>query len=196
VFPKRSLVVTSKGGDGFLVFGKPGTARDPRFRVLALASRVLVVEIADRKLSAAGKTWVNDDHLEVWAGDELPSYYTHCVQRGPAGNVTAEGKTVAAQQWGIRTSDGTVFRGWGNPVSDPKVERAELASSDAGTLIRFRITFARDLASVTVAYSDSDDGKRQKRLTATSRIMLKDPLSLGALGGEAATPKAGAPSAD
>jgi hypothetical protein len=35
---------------------------------------------------------------------------------------------------------------------------------------------------VTVAYSDSDNGKRQKRVIATSRIRLKDPLSLGEIG--------------
>jgi hypothetical protein len=181
-FPKAALLVTSTGGDGYLVFGKAGGARDARFRVLALSGRVLVVEVADAKLSTGGKSWVSDDHLEVWAGGELPSYYTHCVQRGPAGQVNAEGKVVAAQQWGIRTSDATISRGWGNPDVDPQVERMELASSDWGKVIRFRITFARDLASVTVAYSDSDNGKRQKRLTATSRIMLKDPLSLGTLG--------------
>jgi hypothetical protein len=37
---------------------------------------------------------------------------------------------------------------------------------------------AKGRSSVTVADSDSDNGKRQKRLIATSRIRLKHPLSL------------------
>ena len=56
--------------------------------------------------------------------------------------------------------------------------------SSFGGLATFRIAFAKEPGSLTVAYSDSDKGKRQKRLTATSRILLKDPLSLGVIAAE------------
>jgi hypothetical protein len=69
----------------------------------------------------------------------------------------------------------------GKPQGDPKVERVELESADWGHVYRFRITFAKDLSSVTVAYSDSDHGKRQLRLVATSDIKLRDAFSLGTL---------------
>jgi len=180
-FPKQGLVVTSEGGDGYLVYGPPGAARDARMRVVALTPGEIVIEVADPKIASGAKSWVADDHLEVWGGDELPQGETQtCVVRDPSQKVPERAASVGtAQQWGIRTSDGSVFRGWGNPSVDPKVERVVLKGMPWGEVVRFRVGFAKAFSSLTVAYSDSDNGKRQKRLISTSRIRLKDPLSLG-----------------
>jgi hypothetical protein len=181
-FPTEALVVTSQKNDGFITFGKPGTARDARFRVIALSGRELLVEVADPQISEQAKNWINDDHLELWTGPALIDYYTHCIVRDPAGQDSEFAKRVGvAQQWGIRTADGTIFRGMGKPQSDPKVERVEVDSLDWGHVVRFRIAFAKDLESVTVVYSDSDHGKRQLRMLATSRIKLRDAFTLGVL---------------
>ena len=137
--------------------------------------------VADPNIASGGKSWVASDHLEVWGGDELPQGETQtCVVRDPSQKVPERAASVGtAQQWGIRTIDGMVFRGWGNPSVDPKVERVVLKGTPWGEVVRFRVGFAKAFSSLTVAYSDSDHGKRQKRLIATSRIRLKDPLSLG-----------------
>jgi hypothetical protein len=80
---------------------------------------------------------------------------------------------------GVRVKDGAVFRGFGGPLVDPQVERVEVAQSDCGAVVRFNVRFATAPGSITVVYSDTDDGRRQKRLIATSRVSRKDPLSLG-----------------
>ena len=181
-FPSAGLVITSQKDDGFITFGNPGTARDARFRVIALSPHQLLVEVADPQISDRAKNWINDDHVEVWAGPELIGYETPCIMRGPAGKDAEDtNHPGVAQQWGIRTSDGAVFRGMGKPQTDPRVDRVELDSADWGHVARFRITFAKDVAAVTVAYSDSDEGKRQRRIIATSRINLRDSLTLGTL---------------
>ena len=87
----------------------------------------------------------------------------------------------SARQWGIRVVDGSIFRGFGNPQDDPQIERVALVQTDWGAVIRFYVRFAKEIGSITVVYSDTDDGRRQKRLIATSRLSRKDPLSLGTI---------------
>lgn len=170
---RGGLLVTAAGGDGYVVFGPPGGERDPRMRVVALSGRELLVDVRDDDVVTGSRSWVTDDHLELWTGSrgaDLP----HCF--GPP-----EGDPLPrAQQWGIRLADGKVFPGAGAPRAAPRVERLAL-ENDLGPVVRMRVTLPADAAAVTVVYSDSDGGRRQRRLTATSEVRLGDPLSLGVI---------------
>jgi hypothetical protein len=121
---------------------------------------------------------VSDDHVELWMSDDvlINSHARDCEMS------KAEPPTL--RQWGIRLADGAAFAGYGSPRAMPTVRRA---SVDEHT-VRLRIELPPpstanghrdDDFSLTVAYSDSDDGKRQKALIATSPLVFGDASTLG-----------------
>lgn len=179
--PGASLDVTSAGGDGYVVHGKPGDAADARFRVVALGDRELLIEVADDHVVSGGKTWILDDHLELWAGDSALSHEATCHALNPKAPLPDEGvRPGHAWQWGVRLTDAAISRGGGKPKVDPQIERA----ATAGTT-RFHVVFPAEAKVFAVVYSDSDDAKTQKRLIGTARVGLKDPFSLGLIEGAA-----------
>lgn len=154
-------------GAGFVVHGPPGAARDARLSVVASLENELYVEIEDDVLvgpgaAIAGKSWVTDDHLEIWAATTsgLDSW---C--RNDKG---------AVAQWAVRLTDGKGFAGYGKP--DWSGVNVELERRDR--LVRIKLTgIASD--HLTVVYSDSDDGKKQERLVATSSLSYGKTSTLG-----------------
>src|SRR5258708_6388623 len=80
-----------------------------------------------------------------------------------------------AYQWGVRVADARVFPAAGHPTTTLTVERIQI---DANT-VRFRIELPEPFKSITVAYSDSDDGRAQKSLLTTSRLTFDDGSTLG-----------------
>lgn len=186
-FPGEALVITSAGGDGYVVSGRPGAPSDAQMRVLALSARELVIEIDDDRIVAGNPSWVKEDHLELWVGDTLPRYSDLCVHRSAEALLPdAVGTPVGrAWQWGIRASDGAVFAAAGHDDRPgmPSVERATIARNGRNAVIRFRIALPAAFGSVTIVYSDTDDGRRQKRLIGTSKVVFGDPLSLGQISG-------------
>jgi hypothetical protein len=168
--------------EGFSIHGESTNAADASFRVLATTegdAQVLLVEIADDKwvgpgLASAGKSWLADDHLELWLGERI-------AWDGPC---TTKDKGDP-KQWAIRVSDGKVFAAMGKPIDRPKVERTWPAGAPGkGGLVRLKISMAWPLGTdsgVTLVYSDSDDGRRQKRLLATSTVRLGWAATLGSL---------------
>jgi hypothetical protein len=179
--PARALDVTSAGGDGYVVHGKPGEAADARLRVVALGDRELIVEVADDHVVSGGKTWIFDDHLELWAGDSSLSFEATCHALNPKAPLPDNGvRPGRAWQWGVRLTDAVISRGGGKPKVDPQIERATTP-----TATRFRVVFAAEAKVFAVVYSDSDDAKTQKRLIGTAMVGLKDPFSLGLIEGAA-----------
>ena len=146
------------GGDrGFTVHGAKGTASDSSMRAVFASASELFIEVTDDRFVTGAKTWVKDDHVEIWAA--APDH--SCVDPG---------EKPSARQWGIRVTDGEVFAGFGAPTAMPRVEVAR-----AGNVIRLRVTFEADTLPgpwFTAVYSDSDDGVRQKRLIATSALVF------------------------
>jgi hypothetical protein len=142
-------------------------------RVVVSARGVLYVEIADDRWTAAGPSWVKEDHLEIWlaaTGTSTPP--------GDACEIAGSATTNPARQWGIRISDGAVFPGFGSPAPLAGVEVAR-----AGSVARIKVPlqgFAdSEVPDLTVVYSDSDDGLRQERLIATSDVERGHIDSLG-----------------
>jgi hypothetical protein len=150
---------------GFTVHGSQAAPADESFRVVA--SRVgddsfLFVEIKDDHWvgpgqPSHGKTWLYDDHLELWASDTL-AWDGECTSK----------QHGSPEQWGIRISDGKVFPAMGKPTAKLEVER--VFAPDASNVARLKIKVPAGGGNVTLVYSASDDGKEQKRLIATVRL--------------------------
>lgn len=163
-----SLAVDATGRGGFVSFGKPGVAGDGSMRVVASRANELFVEVNDDQWVGPTASWVKDDHLELWLAPELPNYFAHCL----------DGSLPGPSQWGIRVADGQVFAGAGKP--DPKALSAERVAVSGGA-VRLKLTLPPGMAAVSLVYSDSDDGKRQERLLATSQLVHGKVETLGAL---------------
>jgi hypothetical protein len=156
--------VDSSGSNGFVTFGDLGAADDASLRVVA-SKGVLYLEIHDDQWVGPSNQWVADDHVELWISREEQTYMGRCLARSDA----------AAKQWAVRIADGQVFGGYGHP--DPG--EIQVARATAPGVTRLRITLPREIGGVTVVYSDGDDGKRQKRLIATSDVRFGAGETLG-----------------
>jgi hypothetical protein len=160
---------------GYAIYGGKGKAADAAMRVVASKDGgVLFVEVSDDHWTTTGKSWVKEDHIELWLAPPGPSG-TQSMCGGPP-------TPDPSRQWGIRISDGQVFPAFGAPAPLAGVEvvrsgRTARARIPAGDWLK------GDGASntVTLVYSDSDDGLRQKRLIATSQIERGQEMSLGHL---------------
>ncbi len=155
---------------GYAVYGGKGRAADASLRAVVSKDGFLFVEIADDRWTSGGKSWIKEDHIELWlAPSGITATETICDE--PPG-------ADPSRQWGIRISDGQVFSAFGAPAPLAGVEVVR-----SGHTARARIPVADwlkgDATSLTVVYSDSDDGLRQKRLIATSQIARGQVLSLG-----------------
>jgi hypothetical protein len=151
---------------GFVVHGEPSVPEDALLRVVASPQNELYIEIQDDVLvgpgaAIAGKSWVTDDHVEIWTSSAR--HVEFCRD-----------DAAPAQQWAIRLTDGKMFAGHGNPVLPsvpPEVARH-------GHLVHLKVP-AVTAPYVTVVFSDSDEGKRQDRLLATSAVSFGKAASLG-----------------
>ncbi len=152
-----ALSIDASGKGGFVTHGRPGAPSDASMKVLS-SEGTLYVEITDDRW-VRGKSWLYDDHVELWLS-EIGGYGEPCVG-------------TRAKQWGIRIADGAVFAASGAPKKAPNVE----TQFDPGQrTARLKITLPAGYGRMTVVYSDSDDGKRQERLIATSALRRRSEL--------------------
>jgi hypothetical protein len=164
--------------DGFTIHGPArGDSADSELWAVMSSDGVLFVDVTDDQLVKAAKSWVKADHLELWraVGNPISNGGNGCFQPDP---------NEQALQWGIGL-DGQVYKAHGQPASNPTVR---VARTDRG--VRFRIVLPGEGHGLTVVYSDSDDGVRQKRLIATSQLRFGRPWTIGstsAIGQQRAT---------
>jgi len=159
--------------EGFHIYGKKSTAEDSRFSVVATSAGkrlVLFVEVWDDRWVGDKKSerWLRDDHLELWLSRRV-DYATHCTEK----------QTGSPEQWAIRITDGRVFPAMGATTDGPKVQRA--LGTDKVARLRIELPAGDGIEGIALVYSDSDDGKRQKRLIGTSKVKLGWAASLGVL---------------
>ena len=145
----------------FVTFGKQTGSNDASLRVVASGPELFVAVRDDVFVERAAK-WTLADHVELWLADEPDPWMTCASQRG-------------GEQWGLAL-DGTTNAGHGSPKSAPKVEVAR-----GEGVVRLRVTFAEAPKRVTVVYSDTDDGKKQKSLVATSKLKFATVATFGQL---------------
>lgn len=170
-------------GHGFVTHGPAVDPRDASMRVVARqdekgAPHELFIEVRDDVFTGPTAKWLYDDHLELWIGDEDPDAAELCL---PSQHGGGAGRL---RQWAVRVADGKTFPGYGAPTlaRDPiVVERAE-ATEGGAKIVRFHVTIGtKDPDRISVVYSDGDDGKTQKRLIATSRLVFGKAATVGRL---------------
>jgi hypothetical protein len=160
------------GQKGYVTFGKP-RAGGAQFRVLMISGRDLVVTVSDTAFVTGGASWLNDDHVELWHGQDRS-------------NLSCDETKVKLAQWAI-TLDGKVHHGAGDSASPPEVV-ARSARTVAGrqqVTLHLRLQKLEEneedyLRGLTVVYSKAEGGK-QARLTATSQIKRGDETTLGSI---------------
>jgi hypothetical protein len=164
--PFRSCAAHVDGkDDGFTIHGPArGDSADSEMWVVMSSGGVLFVEASDDRWVAAAKSWVKADHLELWRAIGEPAHPSGCFQPDP---------NARALQWAVGL-DGQVYNAHGSPSAAPTVRVARGEHS-----ARFRIVLPDEGKGLTVVYSDSDDGVRQKRLIATSRFQFGRPWTVG-----------------
>lgn len=151
---------------GYVTHGAPGEPRDASLKALLADKRTLVVEVIDDQWVSGASSWLYDDHLELWVGADAQA--GECIEAG-----------LETVQWGIRVADGEVFVGKGKRPWKPAVRRIPFDAGGGRQGHRLIITLGEDADVLTVVYSDSDDGKTQERLMATSRLKHGVAASLG-----------------
>jgi hypothetical protein len=155
---------------GFTIHGDKGQATDTSMRVVLSKENTLFIEISDDRWVGPGKHWIKDDHVELWL---MPSDKPVAGKKGSNRPVPNP-----ARQWGIRIADGAVFPAFGAPapligvevVRTRRTARVKIPLPEAGS---------EAPGPLTVVYSDSDDGVRQKRLIATSQLEYGNADTLG-----------------
>ena len=168
-----ALRLDASGTSGYVLLGNR-TADTPEVRLLMVSDTELLVTVLDDDIVTGTKSWVHDDHLEVWLG--APWNYFSCNDGAPSA------KPV---QWGIRTADGKVFGGFGKPAAMPKVTGHRPGKIGGMKAVTFRLVLPARIGDVNanyrniaVSYSKSN-GTKQSLLFATSPIKFGDGRTLG-----------------
>jgi hypothetical protein len=154
---------------GFTIHGPArGDSGDSQMWAVVSSDGVLFIEVTDDHLVPNAKSWVKADHLELWSASASAGHGrgSGCFQVNP---------DASALQWAVGL-DGRVIRAHGTPAADPT---ARVTVTPGGA--RFRVMLPDKGASLTVVYSDSDDGVRQKRLIATSRLQYARTWTIGSV---------------
>jgi hypothetical protein len=151
---------------GNFLLGNQDDPKDAGLKALLVAPDTLLVEVHDDKWTGPSAKWLSDDHVELWLAPQAPQELTGC------------GKPTAAQlpsQWGIRIADGQVFPAFGSPKQTPQVERAERPDKKG---YRLKVKLPTPFKGISVVYSDSDSGKKQELMLATSAVKFGRPETL------------------
>lgn len=151
---------------GNFLLGNQDDPKDASLKALLVAADTLLVEVRDDKWTGPSAKWLNDDHVEVWLAPLPPQELTGC------GKPTDEQKP---SQWGIRIADGKVFPAFGAPKKTIQVERAELPGKQG---YRLKLKLPTPFRGISVVYSDSDSGKKQELMLATSLVKFGRPETL------------------
>lgn len=168
VFRERDWSKTSLGtcsaDAAFTTFGVAGEKGDGALKVVASTFGELFIEVIDDTFVSNQTKWILGDHIELWLADSTGVPWESCVGS----------HTGSAVQYGIDVPSGVVHPAYGNPTSKLPVEVAK-----DGATIRVKVKLPHSYDAVTVVYSDSDDGKKQKRLIGTSELRFAQTPTLG-----------------
>jgi len=151
----------------FVLLGKPEGGKDARLNAVLAQGDLLFVEVVDDTWTGPGEKWLTDDHVELWLFPEVPESADPCGRNG---------KDAGLVQWAIRIADGQVFPAYGSPKPRPKTEVVR----EAGRA-RLKVKLPPNLRAVTAVYSDSDSGKKQELMVATSALVFGRAATLSAV---------------
>jgi hypothetical protein len=154
---------------GYFLLGTQDDPKNAALKALLVAPDTLLVEVRDNRWTGPSAKWLVDDHLELWLGPRSPQELTGCGKPPP------DQRPV---QWGIRITDGKVFPAYGAPKQKLSVERAEIPGPKGPAGYRLKILLPTAFQGISVVYSDSDKGKKQEVMLATSPLQFARPETL------------------
>lgn len=160
-----AVSVHENGSSGFRIHGPPAKDGGAEMRLLLIGARDLLVTVIDPDIRSDGESWVHDDHIEIWQAG-LMSIGPEYLESDPL------------QQWGVRLSDGAVFKGAGHPEEQPEILGRVAGEVEGMPAVTLRLRLVRDAHSLTVVYSNSRDG-RQYRMIANSPLRFGEARTLG-----------------
>ncbi|HEX8700869.1 MAG TPA: hypothetical protein VF815_18635, partial [Myxococcaceae bacterium] len=164
---KRTGLGRCSAEASFVLLGKAQGGKDARLNAVLVQDDLLFVEVVDDTWTGPGAKWLADDHVELWLFPEVPESADPCGRAG---------KDVGLVQWAIRIADGQVFPAYGDPKPPLKAEVVR----EPGRA-RLKVKLPPDLRSLTAVYSDSDAGKKQELLVATSALKFGRAATLSAV---------------
>jgi hypothetical protein len=153
---RRTGLGRCAASSGFTLLGKAQGPKDARIQAVLTPGNVLFLEVTDDTWTGPGEKWLADDHVELWL------FEGSLATADPCGR---EGKDSGLVQWAIRIADGKVFPAHGDPKPPLPVELVR-----EGSLARLKVTLPKDFDGLTAVYSDSDTGKKQELMVATSAL--------------------------
>ncbi|MFT3711350.1 MAG: hypothetical protein QM817_27270 [Archangium sp.] len=156
---KATSLGTCSAPASFVTFGKQTGANDASLKAV-LSGNELFVEVRDDVFVETAAKWTLADHVELWLANESDPWSACATKK-------------AGEQWGLAL-DGSVNAGFGSP----KPLKVEVAKSEG--VVRFHVTLLAAPNQISVVYSDTDDGKKQKALLATSALKFAAVSSFGA----------------
>lgn len=167
-----ALELSTDGLHGFMVYGKPAEPADAAtLRVIEETATSYLVQVYDptaaaATAAAAGKSWVQQPHIEIWTGEEDEPN-------------DDQGPNIAYRQIGIDLK-GQAYAGARNPTHLPKATVWQ-AKDEAGRPVTvMRLTWENEsqpLSGLGIVYSQSAKGK-QARLVSSALIKKNKPLYL------------------
>lgn len=165
-----ALTLSTENGTGYVVHGaqKEAAAEQAWMKLLALEPDRLIVSVRLPEVLSGGRSWLADDHLEIWQGPWM-DYGSACLD-----------PKTAARQWGIRLSDGAVFAAHGDPLAMPAVlSRSSTYDLSGGPIVTLHLRLAETLENLTVVLSRGDGKTRQRWLLASSELVFGKAETLG-----------------
>lgn len=165
-----SLTVSTELGSGWIVHGDAAEAAADQawMRLLAYEPNRLAVSVRLPKVLTGGKTWLSDDHIEIWQAP-LSTYGSACLD-----------PKEPARQWAVRLSDGAVFAAHGDPAAMPKVlARHSTLDTQSGVIVTTHLELPEPIENLTVVLSRGDGKKKQRWLLASSELSFGKPWTLG-----------------
>ena len=165
-----ALTLSTETGRGYIVHGdaEAAAADQAWMRLLAYGPDRLAVTVRLPSVLSGGKSWLADDHIEIWQSPLL-SYGSGCIdQKSPS------------HQWAVRLSDGAVFAAHGDPAALPAViGRETTLDSGGGAVVTLHLALAEPLENLTAVLSRGDGKKKQRWLLASSDLAFAKPWTFG-----------------
>ena len=165
-----ATVLSAETGNGYVIHGDAAAAIEDHawMKLMAAEPDLLFVSVRTGRVASGGKSWLADDHIEIWQGPKL-GYSSDCIPFD-----------AQARQWAVRLVDGAVFAAAGDPQDLPEVlDRSSTLDSDGGVIVHMTIRLADPRENLTVLFSKGDGKKRQLWMLASSALQFKQAATLG-----------------
>lgn len=165
-----ATTVTAASEEGYVIHGSAAEAQADGvwMKLLAADPNLLFVTLRTSDIRSGGKSWLSDDHLEIWQAP-LIGFSDHCIPQD-----------TPALQWGIRLSDGAVFAAAGKPKGMPSVlAQDSRPDGEGGLIINMTIQLAEPAENMTVIFSKGDGASKQLWMLSSSKLTFGKPQTVG-----------------